>query len=118
MDRDPAPRWAIGLAASLAFLGLAALYVAGLRYIRESSMPGAAYTADERDALYLIIHVAALLFAVLLGFTLGKLLQGRGFAWAVLFAALALVVMGATMLGSRELACGAGHNDLVRHWEC
>lgn len=118
MERGPWPPWITSLAASLGILGLVALYLAALRYIRESSFPGNGYTADERDALYLVVHLALLFFALLLGFTIGRAANGKGLAWALVFGIVALVLMAGTIIGSRELACETGRNDLVRHWEC
>lgn len=112
------PLWVTITAASLGILGLAVLYVAGLRLSLESSKPGGDYTPNERDMLYLTVHASVLFVAILVGFVLGRLSSGKGFAWAVSFAFASVAIMAVTIVGSRELACARDVNDLVRHWEC
>jgi membrane protease YdiL (CAAX protease family) len=118
MERVGWPRWAAITAASLGIFGLAAFYVAALRYTVDVSQPGNGYTADERDGIYLAIHGVALLAAVALGAGLGRFARRQAFGWASLYAVVIVVVMAGTLVGSRELACAHGENDLVRHWEC
>jgi hypothetical protein len=112
------PRWAALLAASLGILGLAVCYLAAMRLVIDASKPDGGYTVDERDALYLSLHGATVLVAVVMGYTLGYLARRQGLAWATLFAAAVVVVIAGTLVGSRELACEADVNDVVRHWEC
>jgi hypothetical protein len=112
------PRWATLLAASLGIAALAALYFAGLRVALDTSKPGPDFDANERDAAYALVHGAALFFALLVGFSLGKLSTSRGLAWAALFGGVMVFLMAGTLVGSRELACTADVNDLVRHWDC
>jgi hypothetical protein len=73
--------------------------------------------ADRRDLAYFLIHVGALVVALLVGFGLGKWLSGLGVAFALLFVVIMGVTMVSVQVGSFQLACD-GHNDLVRHWTC
>jgi hypothetical protein len=116
--RDVRHTWIPITTASLALVGLAVVYLVLLRLALDSSLPNRGYTQDERDALYLIIHGGILVAAPLLGFLVGKFFHNLGFAFGLLFLAVIVVVMVATLIGSRELACRGGHNDLVRHWTC
>jgi len=112
------PRWAALLAASLGLLGLAVSYLGGMRLIVESSEPGSGYTQDERDGLYLAIHGATLMLALVVGYVLGYVARRQGIAWAALFVTFAVVLMAGALIGSRELACEGDMNGLIRHWQC
>ncbi len=100
------------------FLVLAAIYLAAMRLSVGISEINDRSDADRRDSFYLLLHAALLLLAGVTGFGLGRWLSGLGLAYALLFLVLLSLVMIATQVGSHELACSAGRNDIVRHWTC
>lgn len=96
---------------------LAAGYIAAMRATVRYSQLDDAHTASERDEVYFALHMGLIVAAAVLGFLLGKWLNGLGFAYAVLFTSVLAVGMVGVQVGSYELAC-EGHNDLIRHWTC
>lgn len=96
---------------------VAVLYIAAMRALLDVSLIQAEGDIERRDEAYLVVHGGILLFAAILGFLLGKWMNGLGLAYSVLFVILTGLVMLTVLFGSYELACH-GHNGLVRHWEC
>jgi hypothetical protein len=106
--------------AAVAFFVIAALaagYLAAL-HITLVTPADADVDIEERDSIYFAIHGAGLLVAPVVGFALGKWLNGLGFAYAALFFVTLFALMAAAQVGSQALACSAGENDLIRHWTC
>ncbi len=93
-------------------------YIAAMRALLEVSVLSSDTDLERRDEVYLIVHGGTVLVAAVVGFLVGKWLNGLGLAYAILFIIVTLVAMMGVMLGSYELACEAGQNGLVRHWEC
>ncbi|MBI5947544.1 MAG: hypothetical protein HY875_05370 [Chloroflexi bacterium] len=73
---------------------------------------------DERDSIYLWMHLGFITGATVVGFAAGKLLNGLGFAFATLFFASMFGLMVLGHVGSHALACDGGRNDVFRHWTC
>ncbi len=78
----------------------------------------ASATGSRRDNLFLLIHGAFIVGAAIAGFATGKLLNGLGVAFAVLFVSVMVVAQLGTIAGSQALACNADRNNLIRHWTC
>lgn len=97
---------------------IASGYVAAMRTLLEVSVLSNETDLERRDEVYLIVHGGTVLVAAVLGFLVGKWLNGLGLAYALLFVIVTLVAMMALLLGSYELACEGGQNGLIRHWEC
>ncbi len=106
---------AVVVTSALVVLGTA--HLALLRATIDVSHLDQRHTASERDAAYFYLHVGVLLVAAVIGFGLGKWLNGLGVAYAVLFIVALALAMVLAQLGSFALAC-QGHNDLIRHWTC
>jgi hypothetical protein len=98
------------------FVFVASLYLVSLR-VSIGPLPQTPADLEARDNLYFAIHGFFLVVAVAGGFSLGKWINGLGFAFAVLLLALTSAFMVTVQIGSYELAC-RGHNELVRHWQC
>lgn len=105
-------------AASLGLLVvLVVAYLATMHALLDFSRADRGHTSNERDIVYVYVHLGYLVVALVVGFLLGKWLSGLGFAFATLFFLVLSISMVAAQMGSYELACH-GHNDLVRHWQC
>lgn len=116
--RRPARAFGVQLVVALAWLVvLAASYLALMRATLDYSRLETGRTASDRDEIYLVMHMGLLATALVLGFIVGKWLNGMGTAYATLFATFLAVFMVVAQLGSYELAC-AGHNGLIRYWVC
>ncbi|MCC7364966.1 MAG: hypothetical protein IT303_11400 [Dehalococcoidia bacterium] len=96
---------------------LTALYVLLMSFTVDLSRVDADTSASDRDAVYFALHLGLVVAAAGIGFAMGKWLNGLGFAYAVLFVTVLIVLMLAIQLGSFSLAC-EGHNDIIRHWQC
>jgi hypothetical protein len=102
-------------------LGAILLLLAGYLLLLHALLPymrlDQGTSASDRDNLLLAVHGAGLLLSAVVGFVLGRWLNGTGLPFAALF----LVVIAFLMVGAQaaafELAC-RGHNDLIRHWTC
>ncbi len=105
------------LLAALLLLMLLAAYIAGMNALLDVSRIETDGDAADRDAVYAVVHLLLLVIAALVGFALGKWLNGLGLAYATLFVVALATLMVATQLSTYELAC-RGHNDLIRHWQC
>ena len=109
---------AVQLLVSLTVLVLlGAAYVAAMYALIDLSQVDTDREANDRDTAYAILHVGLLTGAAMIGFGVGKWLNGLGFAYATLFVLVLAVLMVVAQLSSYELACH-GHNDLIRHWTC
>ena len=112
----PAPlQVSLALGGLLVFTGV---YLAAMRLSLDVSVIRSKSDADFRDAVYLGLHGGVLLFATMGGFALGRWLNGLGLAYGVLFLVVLSLVMVGAQVGSYEMACSAGHNDLIRRWTC
>jgi len=105
------------LAAAIVALVLSAAYLGAMRFAIEYSNPHGRHTHDERDLVYLWLHLGLLAAALIAGFALGRWLRSGGTGYAVLLLAVLATVMIAAQLGSHELAC-SGHDGLIRYWTC
>lgn len=106
-----------GIAAAV-ILVLFAAYAAALHLTLLTPEDGRRLDTEERDAIYFAIHGAVLLGGAVIGFALGKWLNGLGFAYATLCVVALFALMATAQLGSQALACSGGENDLIRHWTC
>jgi len=94
-----------------------AVYLGAMRATLDLSQVRPGNSPETRDSAYLVVHSGVVAFSLVLGFATGRFAGGLGFAYATLFAAVALVMMAAVQTASFAIACD-GHNDLVRHWQC
>lgn len=106
------------VAASAALLVLLAVYFTLMRLSIDVSRVDETHSAEDRDTVYLWIHLGVLVMGGVAGFGLGKWLNGLGVAYGTLFVAVLVVGMTFGQLGSRSLACDGGRNDVLRHWDC
>ncbi|MCC6386653.1 MAG: hypothetical protein IT302_04645 [Dehalococcoidia bacterium] len=113
----PRPPWLHIVAAAAVVLLLSVAYLGAMRFAIEYSNPHGHHTPDERDLVYLWLHLGVLAAALVTGFALGRWLRSAGTAYAVLLLVVLATVMVGAQLGSRELAC-SGHDGLIRHWTC
>jgi hypothetical protein len=96
---------------------LATAYVAAMNALLEVSRIESTADAADRDNVYAALHVGLLAAAAVVGFVVGKWLNGLGLAYATLFVLALSVMMVGAQLTTYELAC-RGHNDILRHWQC
>ena len=96
---------------------LATAYVAAMNALLEVSRIESTADAADRDNVYAALHVGLLAAAAVVGFVVGKWLNGLGLAYATLFVLALSVMMVGAQLTTYELAC-RGHNDIMRHWQC
>jgi hypothetical protein len=115
--RPAKPAFVQFLVATTGCLVLIALYLGAMRATVDLSRVDLGKSQETRDSIYLAIHGGGVLVAAIAGFVIGKLLSGRGFAYASLFTMVMVAAMTAAQLGSFALAC-EGENDLIRHWTC
>jgi hypothetical protein len=109
------PSWAAVLAVMGLVVFLAAAYVAVMQLLIDVSDP--TEDPDTRDLVYLYVHVGFLAVGGILGFLLGKWVNGLGFACAVLVVTILATSMVFALLTSRAVTC---NNDVefLRHWTC
>jgi hypothetical protein len=109
------PAWA----ATLAILGLVVFlvgaYIGAMQLLIEVSAPGE--DPDRRDLIYLYIHLGFLAMGAILGFLVGKWLNGQGVACAVLVVTTVAVSMVFALLASRAVTCN-DDIEFLRHWTC
>ncbi|MCZ2111739.1 MAG: hypothetical protein LC118_19625 [Dehalococcoidia bacterium] len=115
--RPPKPAALQALVASGGLLLLFAAYFAIMAATVSISEVNSKADANYRDAVYLVVHLGLLTFAAVLGFVVGKWLNGLGLAYAMLFVIILALGMVFSQAGSYELAC-RGRNDVIRHWTC
>ena len=88
-----------------------------MRALVDVSVVSSGADADRRDVVYTYVHLGLLVLVSVVGFVVGKWLNGLGLAYALLFVIVLTVGMLGVQFGSYELACH-GHNGLVRNWQC
>lgn len=119
MEREPesatAFSWLATATIILSLLTITGAYLTLLRLAIDTSNAGD--PTNDADRVYFGVHGAILALSLVLGGILGYVQARRAFAIAVLFLAVILVTMFAAQLVTFELAC-AGHNDIIRHWQC
>lgn len=110
-----APGWAAALAVAGLVVFLDGAYLGVMQLLIGVSRPGE--DPDTRDLVYLYLHAGFLAAGAILGFLLGKWLNGMGFACAVLVVTVLAVSMVLALLTSRAMTC---NNDVefLRHWTC
>lgn len=118
-DREPSGKHAafqatVAVAVCVLFL---AAYVAAMRALLDLSDVADGADIDRRDTVYAYVHLGLVLIAAVVGFVVGKWLNGLGLAYALFFVIMLLIGMVATQGVTYELACH-GHNGLIRHWQC
>ncbi len=101
-----------------ALLVVAGAYLLAMYFSVDRLTPDSDTSVDERDAIYLWMHLGFVTGATVVGFAVGKFLNGLGFAFAVLFFAALFGLMVLGHVGSHALACDGGRNDVFRHWTC
>ena len=116
-ERRSKPHSVQFLVSVLLLIVFAAVYVAAMNALLEVSRIESTAEAADRDNVYAALHVGLLALAAVIGFVLGKWLNGLGLAYATLFVLVLSVIMVGAQLTTYELAC-RGHNDLIRHWQC
>lgn len=109
------PSWAVALAIAGLIVFLGGAYVGVMQLLIDVSEP--TEDADRRDLVYLYVHVGFLLTATILGFLLGKWLNGLGFASAVFVVTALAVSMVLALLTSRAVTCNSDV-EFLRHWTC
>jgi uncharacterized protein related to proFAR isomerase len=115
----PGKRWWVQWPLALLLVtALIATYLVLLRVNIDLTRVQAKAGRDHRDLVYLVIHGSILAGGGVLGFALGKWLNGLGVAYAVLVLTVLCIAMVGTQVGSQALACRADRNDIVRHWTC
>ena len=116
--RPSKPKWVAWLVASVSLLLIFAGYVAVTHAAVGREVPVGQAAMGRRDALYFSIHLATILLSSVIGFVLGKWLNGQGAAFALLFFVVMVSSLTTTQVVSYKLACGGGRNEIVRHWTC
>ena len=109
------PAWAAVLAIVGLVVFLDGAYIGVMQLLIDVSKP--TEDADTRDLVYLYVHVGFLAVAAILGFLLGKWVNGLGFACAVLVVTVLAVSMVLALLTSRAVTCN-GDTEFLRHWTC
>jgi uncharacterized membrane protein YoaK (UPF0700 family) len=109
------PAWA----ATLAILGLVVFldgaYIGVMQLLIDVSAPDE--DPDRRDLVYLYVHVGFLGVGAILGFLLGKWVNGLGVAFAVFVVTVLAVSMLFAVLASRAITCNTDA-EFLRHWTC
>jgi hypothetical protein len=118
--RRSKPGWLQFCLAFFAMLLLLGGYLAVMALFADISEPDGGTSADRRDLVYLYVHLGALAATAILGFSLGKWLNGLGVAYATLFLVVVAVGMVLAHAGSYALACEANDDGdgFIRHWHC
>lgn len=116
--RPSKPTWVAWLLSLVLLLSLFAAYVAVTHTAVGTDVPVGNADLSQRDTIYFSIHLAAVIIGFVLGFSLGKWVNGQGAAFALLFLVILVSSLAATQVVTYKLACGAGRNDIVRHWTC
>ncbi|MGH8428845.1 MAG: hypothetical protein ACREUF_00420, partial [Solimonas sp.] len=74
--------------------------------------------ADTRDLVYLYVHLGFLAAGGILGFLVGKMVNGLGVACAVLVVTVLATSMVLAHLTSRAVTCSDSDVEFLRHWTC
>lgn len=98
----------------LLFIGA---YIAAMRALVDVSVIETDADANRRDTVYAVFHLGFLVLVSVVGFVVGKWLNGLGLAYALLFFIVVVLGMLTVLMGSYELACH-GYNGIVRNWQC
>ncbi len=109
------PAWAAVLAIAGLVVFLDGAYIGVMQLLIDVSDP--TEDPDRRDLVYLYVHIGFLAVGAILGFLLGKWVNGLGFACAVLVVSVLAASMVFALLTSRAVTC---NNDVefLRHWTC
>ncbi len=116
--RPTKPAWVAWLLSVVLLLTLFAAYLAVTHKVVGTDVPNGNAALSRRDTIYFSIHLATLVLGCVLGFSLGKWLNGFGAAFALLFLVVLVSSLTATQVLTYKLACDGGHNNIVRHWTC
>ena len=116
--RPTKPTWVAWLLAVALLLTLFAAYLVVTHKAVGTDVPIGNAALSRRDTIYFSIHLATLVIGCVLGFGLGKWLNGFGAAFALLFLVVLVSSLTATQVVTYKLACGGGQNNIVRHWIC
>ncbi len=113
----PRGGWGLWLRAPV-FLAAFAAVMAATAYALHATLSASPEGLGHRDAVYFGIHAAGLGAALVVGAVAGAVSRAPAAATGLAFLVAALAVFMLAQVGSYELACGGGHNDLIRHWTC
>ncbi len=116
--RPSKPTWVVWLLSIVLLLLVFGVFIAVIHRVVGDDVPVGGAAMSRRDTVYFSIHLATILVGCLLGFVLGKWLNGLGAAFALLFLVVLVASLTATQVVTYKLACGGGENDIVRHWTC
>ncbi|MEX0781833.1 MAG: hypothetical protein WD557_04220 [Dehalococcoidia bacterium] len=114
-SRQRMPSWAVVLAVLGLLVFLDGAYIGVMQLLIDVSDP--TEDPDTRDLVYLYVHVGFLLVGAILGFLLGKWVNGLGFACAVLVVTVLATSMVFALLTSRAVTCNSDA-EFLRHWTC
>lgn len=114
----PRSNWLVIPLTILLLLLLIAGYAGAMRLVVDVSKLTESRTADERDRVYLALHLGVIAIALGLGFGWGRWTRRGGLAMAVLAAIVLIIGMFAILTGSFAYACNGGENGIIRHWQC
>lgn len=116
--RPSKPTWLAWLLSVVLLLLIFGAFIAVTHSAVGADVPVGNAAMSRRDTIYFSIHLATIVVGCLVGFLLGKWLNGLGAAFAVLFLVVLVSSLTATQVVTYKLACGGGENDIVRHWTC
>jgi len=116
--RPTKPTWAAWLISVVVLPTLFAAYLVVTHKVVGTDVPIGNAALNQRDTIYFSIHLATLVVGCVLGFSLGKWLNGFGAAFALLFLVVLVSSLTATQVVTYKLACSGGQNNIVRHWTC
>ncbi|MEP7216245.1 MAG: hypothetical protein ABI782_08330 [Anaerolineaceae bacterium] len=116
--RPSKPAWAAWLLSVVVLLALFAAYVLVTHRTVGAEVPLGNAELNQRDTIYFSIHLATVVVGSVLGFALGKWLNGLGAAFALLFLVVLVSSLAVTQVVTYRLACDGGQNNIVRHWTC
>ena len=116
--RPSKPTWVAWLLSVVLLAALFAAYLVVTHRAVGTDVPVGNADLSQRDTIYFSIHLATLGIGCVVGFCLGKWLNGLGAAFALLFLVILVSSLTATQVATYKLACGGGQNNIVRHWTC
>ena len=116
--RPSKPTWVAWLLSVVLLAALFAAYLVVTHRAVGTDVPVGNTELSQRDTIYFSIHLATLGIGGVVGFSLGKWLNGLGAAFALLFFVILVSSLTATQVVTYKLACGGGQNNIVRHWTC
>lgn len=119
MQNTGRPTWLILPLTIFLILVIVGVYVAAMHFSVDASRLDERHTADDRDLLYLVIHMSLLAVAFGGGYFFGRWAKHAGLGFALLVSVVLAISMFAIQAGSYAYTCnGDGENDIVRHWQC